>query len=308
MKSMTFKWISGSYYFAFLLPLCLVGNVLLIVTLWKNIQTKFEAPQYKFVMSLAFSDVAFSLLFLSFTIAPFVIDTWPYGHAFCQVHGCLNMTLAFASLLNLVAISVDRYYACCKPLHYHQKMTPRRVTLMIAAAWIYATVLALLPILGLGEYRYFANKYSCSMVWDMKLKNGIYVKVTGALCFFPSLLLIVFCYIKIYQAVKHQKQQVNQVNNYFNNTNNAKNLKKDFRGALTFIVVIIAYFITWVPYVGVHMVSLYTHSDAATMVVAENFVDGMFSLASAVNPFIYSVMHGPIKREIRKTVCCLKPL
>jgi len=57
-----------------------------------------------------------------------------------------------ASILNLCAISLDRYVHVRSPLHYDRLVTPRRSLSAIALLWIMSALISFLPI-HLGWHR-----------------------------------------------------------------------------------------------------------------------------------------------------------
>lgn len=56
-----------------------------------------------------------------------------------------------ASILNLCAISVDRYQAITRPLEYSSVSSPRRMLAVIFAVWLSAACVSLPPLLLLGN-------------------------------------------------------------------------------------------------------------------------------------------------------------
>ncbi|XP_014678416.1 PREDICTED: alpha-1D adrenergic receptor-like [Priapulus caudatus] len=58
----------------------------------------------------------------------------------CVGHFAVVTCFAFGSVTTLIAINVDRYVSVSRPLRYHQVMTPRVVSAMIALSWSVAIV------------------------------------------------------------------------------------------------------------------------------------------------------------------------
>lgn len=60
----------------------------------------------------------------------------------------IDVWLSTASILNLVAISLDRYLAITRPIQYRSLMTAKRAKLLIAGAWVVSFCICLPPLLG----------------------------------------------------------------------------------------------------------------------------------------------------------------
>jgi hypothetical protein len=70
---------------------------------------------------------------------------WPLGQLACQVWMSIDYTASTASILNLFALSVDRYWSVTSPLRYLHQRTKRRAAVMLTLTWC-VSLLWLLPI------------------------------------------------------------------------------------------------------------------------------------------------------------------
>lgn len=58
-----------------------------------------------------------------------------------------DVWISTASILNLCAISIDRYVAVTRPVKYRSIMTPRKAKTIVAGVWIVAFLICLPPLL-----------------------------------------------------------------------------------------------------------------------------------------------------------------
>jgi 7 transmembrane receptor (rhodopsin family) len=61
-----------------------------------------------FLVSLAIADVIFLLVCVPHELTTRMIEAWTGGRMLCKLYGYVDMLSAFASVLNLVAVSVER--------------------------------------------------------------------------------------------------------------------------------------------------------------------------------------------------------
>ncbi|XP_012341866.1 growth hormone secretagogue receptor type 1 isoform X3 [Apis florea] len=78
-------------------------------------------------------------------------EIWPLGEHMCKAVPFVELTVAHASVLTILAISFERYYAICEPLRVGYMCTKARATFLCFVAWIVAA-LCTSPILLMATY------------------------------------------------------------------------------------------------------------------------------------------------------------
>ena len=103
-------------------------------------------------MSLALADALVAAAVMTFAIANDVTGRWAFGARTCRMWMSADVMCSTASILNLFAISLDRYVHVRSPLHYDRLVTHRRSLAAIAVVWIMSALISFLPI-HLGWHR-----------------------------------------------------------------------------------------------------------------------------------------------------------
>lgn len=78
---------------------------------------------------------------------PKILDVWIFGQVWCRGWLVTDVWISTASILNLCAISIDRYVAVTRPVKYRSIMTPRRAKTIVACVWILAFLICFPPLL-----------------------------------------------------------------------------------------------------------------------------------------------------------------
>lgn len=126
------------------------GNLLVCCAVLLNKQMRMSPTSF-FIFSLAVADI----LTASFPM-PFEVDImlkkgrWTHGETLCTVYTTMYLIAAPSSVMNLVAVSVDRYLALSRPLQYKhgRLMTMTKALIIIVVIWLYTILTALLPVMG----------------------------------------------------------------------------------------------------------------------------------------------------------------
>lgn len=103
----------------------------------------------------------------------------------------LDVMLCTASILNLCAISIDRYFVITRPLQYAAKRTPARMALMIVAVWALSALISIPPLFGFWK----AHPADGRCELSQEVGYQIYATV-GA--FYVPLALMIAMYCRIY--------------------------------------------------------------------------------------------------------------
>lgn len=198
------------------IALTICGNVLVCLAVATS--RRLHQANSCFIVSLAVADLLLALLVLPFSaMLELRNGRWPLGGVFCNVYISLDVMLCTASILTLLAISVDRYLAISSPLSYPRRVTPSRVAIALMGIWMCSMAVSFLPInLGWNTPDFRVQKLNWKM-WDEGEEsrtcryewNNKCVLLFSIGIFYLPLLVMCGVYHRIFCVAREQVQYVN---------------------------------------------------------------------------------------------------
>uniref|UniRef100_A0AAY4AEB7 G-protein coupled receptors family 1 profile domain-containing protein n=1 Tax=Denticeps clupeoides TaxID=299321 RepID=A0AAY4AEB7_9TELE len=134
-----------------LLIFCVVfGNVLVCVAVSR--ERSLQTTTNYLIVSLAVSDLLLATLVMPWGVYLEVVGEWRFSRLHCDILLTLDVMMCTASILNLCAISIDRYTAVAMPMLYNTRYSSRRrVALMIAVVWFLSFAISCPLLFGLNN-------------------------------------------------------------------------------------------------------------------------------------------------------------
>ncbi|XP_074042624.1 octopamine-Tyramine receptor isoform X2 [Leptinotarsa decemlineata] len=186
--------------------LTVIGNVLVILSVFTY--KPLRIVQNFFIISLAVADLTVALLVLPFNVAYTVLGRWIFGIHVCKMWLTSDVLCCTASILNLCAIALDRFWAITDPINYAQKRTVKRVLVMIAGVWVLSLLISSPPLIGWNDWPssdVFAERQIC-----MLTKRQGYVIYSSSGSFFIPLFIMTIVYVEIFIATKRRLRERSQ--------------------------------------------------------------------------------------------------
>lgn len=172
-------------------------NLLVLVTILRV--RAFHRVPHNLVASTAVSDVLVAALVMPLSLVSELSDgrRWRLGRSLCHVWISFDVLCCTASIWNVAAIALDRYWTITRHLQYTLRTRRRASALMIALTWALSALIALAPLLfGWGE-AYDAGLQRCQVSQEPS-----YAVVSTCGAFYLPLSVVLFVYWKIYKAAK----------------------------------------------------------------------------------------------------------
>ncbi|XP_070517785.1 dopamine receptor, D1 isoform X1 [Cardiocondyla obscurior] len=120
------------------------GNVLVCVAIYTD--RGLRRIGNLFLASLAVADLFVGALVMTFAGVNDLLGYWIFGMWFCDIWIAFDVMCSTASILNLCAISLDRYIHIKDPLRYGRWVTRRVAIGGIAVVWLLAGLISFVPI------------------------------------------------------------------------------------------------------------------------------------------------------------------
>ncbi|KAM3923094.1 neuromedin-U receptor 1-like [Leptodactylus fuscus] len=197
---------------SFFLPVSLTYLMIFLVGVAGNLLTctviarhrKMRTPTNLYLFSLAISD----LMVLVFGMPLETYEMWhnypfPFGEGGCYFKTFLFETVCFASILNVTALSVERYLAVVHPLKTKHVMTNARARRVISVVWC-MSVLCAIPNTSLHGIYYIylpslekvEESATCAMLKPKWVYNLI-IQLTTIFFYFVPVSVITILYLLI---------------------------------------------------------------------------------------------------------------
>lgn len=82
----------------------------------------------------------------------------------CKMYAFCGALFGITSMINLLAISIDRYVVITKPLQTIRWSSKRRTALAILMVWLYSLAWSLAPLVGWSEFVLYVFLYCINIV------------------------------------------------------------------------------------------------------------------------------------------------
>ncbi|CAL8092996.1 unnamed protein product [Calicophoron daubneyi] len=178
--------------------LTVFGNILVVMSVLResNLHT---ATNY-FIVSLAGADIGLAIFVmpLSFWVEA-NFGRWWYGAILCDFFVMMDVMLCTASILNLAAISFDRYIAVTRPVIYSRHSNNFRVGVTIAAAWIFSLIIALPIACGLNNLEERQPDVCVS-------GHPIYIITSSIGSFYIPCAIMTILYYRVFRAIRKRRK------------------------------------------------------------------------------------------------------
>ncbi|CAH2063791.1 unnamed protein product, partial [Iphiclides podalirius] len=207
--------VSNAYEWRFVLPpyfiiflLSISGNCLVITTLASNRRMRTVTNVY--LLNLAISDFLLGVFCLPFTLVGQIYRRFLFGAVLCKLIPYLQAVSVSVDVWTLVAISLERYFAICRPLKSRKWQTQCHAYKMIAMVWMLSLMLNA-PILIVSTLQPMrGNAFKCREVWtSLELERAFNLGLDAALLLVPFFIMsFAYCLIvtKLWRGMRHEIQ------------------------------------------------------------------------------------------------------
>ncbi|XP_028852433.1 opsin 4xb isoform X2 [Denticeps clupeoides] len=293
-------------FFVFVIgALGMLGNALVIFAFYSNKKLR-NLPNY-FIVNLAVSDFLMAITQSPMFFINCLYKEWVFGELGCKVYAFCGALFGITSMINLLAISIDRYLVITRPLQMIQCGPKRRTCLVMILIWLYSLGWSLAPLIGWSDYIPEGLMTSCT--WDYvtyTLANRSYTLMLCCFVFFIPLGIISYCYIFMFFAIRSSSRNLERLGTQVRKSSfiQQQSIKTEWRLAKIAFVVIIVYVLSWAPYACVTLIAWAGYANILTPY--SKSVPAVIAKASAVyNPIIYAIVHTKYRTTLAEKVPCL---
>ncbi|XP_013789239.1 5-hydroxytryptamine receptor-like [Limulus polyphemus] len=174
-----------------------IGNVFVIAAIFMD--RNLQCVGNYLVLSLAVADLMVACLVMPLGAVYEVTQEWVLGAALCDLWTAFDVLCCTASILHLLAIAVDRFWAVTQ-VDYVRSRSARHIGTMILIVWTVAFVVSLAPIFGWKDpdfLKRIEEEKRCLVSQDVAYQ--VFATFSS---FYVPLVLILILYFRIFREAR----------------------------------------------------------------------------------------------------------
>uniref|UniRef100_A0A673AJT7 Neuromedin U receptor 1 n=1 Tax=Sphaeramia orbicularis TaxID=375764 RepID=A0A673AJT7_9TELE len=309
------------------IPVCITYLVIFLVGVLGNSLTcavilryrVMQTPTNFYLLSLAVSDLLVLLMGMPLEIYE-MWQNYPFllGEGGCYFKTFLFETVCFASILNVTALSVERYVAVVHPLKVKHMTTRAHVKRVIIMLWVLSMLCAvpntsLHGITVLSKFgKVFPRSTICNLVKPTWLYNLIILISTLAFFLLPMLIISILYFLIGIRLHRERALTVVDTVSFgpesLSNAQKQKQNKRNLQVTKMLCVLVVVFGFCWAPFhVDRLMWSYMDQSSDLHHRIYEpvHLISGVcFYLSSAINPILYNLMSTRFREMFSHVTCC----
>ncbi|ESO87583.1 hypothetical protein LOTGIDRAFT_127723 [Lottia gigantea] len=311
LKPHTHEWI---YCVIFILVFIfgVTGNSLVCFAVWRNVHLR--TTTNLFLVNLAVADLLVLILCLPPTFAQTFWETWFLGDVMCKIVEFYQSVSVIVSVFTLTAISVERWFAICRPMSFKEKR--KHVIITIGVIWLVGHLASLPRLIIFTATPDQMIPVNLTVLLTSCTPEGYprvaYINELVCLVLFYLLPIIVMGYTYLSIAIclwssnicsslkPHRQNKISMDNLKLINSSImslhdkvTSQLKARRRVAKMLIVVVIVFILCFLPvYIWNILRHPIVHQTSKTSSAIGYTVHLLIYINSSINPVIYNFMSG----------------
>ncbi|XP_060537312.1 protein trapped in endoderm-1 [Cylas formicarius] len=268
-----------------------IGNFVTVLALIRCPKLRVHATT-AFVLSLCISDLLFCAVNLPLTAARYISESWLLGDVLCKLFPVLFYGNVAVSVLNMVAITLNRYVLISCYEYYNRFYSTFSIWMQLLCTWGFAFLIMLPPLLGVwGQLGLNASTFSCTVLEkDGKSpKKAIFLVGFALPC-----VIIILAYSCIYCSVRRSNKKLRSHQSNAEKRNSRRE-KDDSRLTKLMALIFICFLFCFLPLMLVNV-----FDDNVKYPVLHVIASILAWASSVVNPFIYAASNRQYRSAYKK--------
>ncbi|XP_068558014.1 neuromedin-U receptor 1-like [Cebidichthys violaceus] len=280
-----------------------------------------QTPTNYYLLSLSASDLLVLLLGMPLELYE-MWQNYPFllGEGGCYFKTFLFETVCFASILNVTALSVERYVAVLHPLKVKHMTTRAHVKKVIFVLWVLSMLCAVpnTSLHGIATLppkfgRQFPRSAICHVIKPTWIYNLIILISTLTFFLLPMLIISVL-YLLIGLGLRRERMTTVVDTSFgpetLSSSHRQKLRKRNLQVTKMLCVLVVVFGLCWAPFHADRLMWSYIDlSSEQHLQVFEQvhiFSGVCFYLSSAINPILYNLMSTKFREMFRHFTCDAK--
>ncbi|XP_019626231.1 PREDICTED: olfactory receptor 2T7-like [Branchiostoma belcheri] len=265
-------------------------GLLLIFLVWKK--EYLQKPSHYLRCNLAVDDIVFTSCLIPVRIYALFRQDASGGQAYCSAEAVVAPVFGMSTYYTYLMMAVDLYYFVCHPLHYHDKVTTKRVVLGILAFRVLSLFGGLAPVAfgGLPEYNHRCGREPANST----ALSAIFRNMTILLVLLVVLSVLVI-YWRIFKEARRQQERDENRDLWVFQTKAFKVMVPHATILTASTATIVFRVAIWRAVITEEQMSL-----RGLMIAERTAILLVLSLSSVANPVIYSFRLPEFRRALRE--------
>lgn len=175
----------------------ILGNIFVITAIL--VEKSLQGVSNYLILSLAMTDLLVAVLVMPLSLINEISIYWFLGNAVCDMWISMDVLCCTASILHLVAIAFDRYWAVSN-IDYVRSRSARQILFMVAIVWMVSICISIPPLFG---WRSDSDGPTVKGECKISQDQGYTIFSTVGAFYCPLLLMLVINF-KIYRAARYR--------------------------------------------------------------------------------------------------------
>ena len=270
-----------TFLFTLAMILSLFGNLMVCYAVRRN-PGLCRRPSNYYIISLALTDISLALSTMPWSVILLATGKWPFGTFLTYFATISKLSLTNISVWTMVLMALNRYYKIVKPTKYQCVFTKKFIVSSALAVWATFIVISLLFIVTFRFSNHVCPAFALPLTtYEMPISLPTLIFIT-----FLPYPIVIFCYWKVYWAIKMHNANIS-----WQNAN-----VEDVRVAKILFITVVGFVSLWLPAQIIYLVSYHRRLPRQLTFLATLFI---FS-SSFINPFIYGFMNRSFRNEFKK--------